>query len=249
MLDTHLKEMRELEDHYWWFVARRKLALTLLDQERLETPRLLDCGCGAGALLAELDVRGEAHGIDESAAAIEITRDRGFVRLVRSDVGHAPFEDGAFDAVTMLDVLEHVEEDQAALDETARLLRPGGVLVTTLPALGILWGSHDEALGHLRRYGPRRLREMLADAGLELQKLSFGLCLLFPVALVLRWFQRTFRRKGAPPATGLVRVPKWLNRVLIWSMDVENAMIRKVNLPVGVSLVAVARKPVHEIEK
>ncbi|HJN91456.1 MAG TPA: class I SAM-dependent methyltransferase, partial [Dehalococcoidia bacterium] len=151
MLDTQIHEMRELEDHYWWFVARRRIALALLDDAGLADPRMLDCGVGAGALLQKLGSRGTAFGIDIAQVAIDVCRGRGLERLVRSDVTDAPFRAESFDAAMLLDVLEHVEDDQAALDETVRLLRPGGVLVIAVPALKILWGVHDEALGHHRR--------------------------------------------------------------------------------------------------
>jgi hypothetical protein len=118
------------------------------------------------------------------------------------------------------------------------------VLIVTLPALDILWSAHDEALGHRRRYGAKRTREMLQAAGLRVERLSYGLFFLFPVALVARLVQRlTTRLRRHPPETGIIRVPGPLNRLLTGLMDLENALIRRVNLPIGVSLVAVARKP------
>lgn len=243
MLDTHLLEMRELEDHYWWFVARRRVALALLDDAGLTKPRLLDGGCGAGALLAELAQRGRAVGVDVSASAIALTRERGLEPIVQADLERLPLAAGAFDVVMLLDVLEHVRDDQQALNEAARVLRPGGLAIITLPALGFLWSAHDEALGHYRRYQPSRVRQMIADAGLAATRVSFGLFFFFPVAVVLRSWQRlVHRRRGGPPQTGIIRVPRWLNRLLVRFMDLENAILRRVNLPIGVSLVVVARK-------
>ncbi len=244
MLDAHLIEMRELEDHYWWFLARRRAVLALLDDAGLADPRLLDEGCGAGALLAELTTRGRAAGVDVSASAIALTGERGLRQLAQADLGALPFLSGTFDAVTLLDVLEHVPDDQKALNEAARVLRPGGLAIITLPALGFLWSSHDEALGHHRRYGPSRVRRMAAEAGLAVRRLSFGLFFFFPVAVALRSWQRVVhRRRGGPAQTGIIRVPGWLNRALIRVMDFENALLRRLNLPIGVSLVMVARKP------
>jgi len=244
MLRRHIEEMRELEDHYWWFVARRRLALGLLDDLGMETPTVLDGGCGAGALLAELAARGQAYGADLSAEAILTTRERGLQRLVQCDVQRAAFRSGAFDAVVLCDVLEHVDDDRLAVEEAARLLRPGGALILTLPALGLLWSSHDEALGHRRRYGRRGARRLVESAGLRVEKLSFGLSALFPLALVVRLLQRaTTRLRRAPPETGIIRVPAMANRALIALMDVENAVMRRVALPIGVSLAIVARKP------
>jgi SAM-dependent methyltransferase len=244
MLDEHISEMRELEDHYWWFVARRRLAIALLDDARLASPRILDGGCGTGALLAELAHRGKAYGADVAASAIEATRDRGLSGLVQCDIQQAPFVPAAFDAILVCDVLEHVEDDHQAVSEAARLLKPGGLLIIALPALRVLWSAHDEALGHWRRYAAREVRRMVEAAGLRVAKLSYGLFFLFPLALVARLVQRLLRRlRREAPQTGNVRVPGFVNRALIKLMDLENALIRRVNLPIGVSLVLVARKP------
>lgn len=244
MREGHLSEMRDLEDHYWWFIARRRLAVALLDDASTDTARLLDAGCGAGALLAELAARGHAVGIDVAAPAIAITARRGPYALAQADARDLPFQAGVFDAVMLCDVLEHIDDDARALMEAARVLRPGGVVIMTLPALNLLWSDHDEALGHHRRYHPADVSRMLRAAQLSVEKTSFGLFFLFPIALILRPLQRLFaRRRKRPPETGIIRVPGFLNRLLIGLMDVENALIRRINLPVGISLAAVARKP------
>jgi SAM-dependent methyltransferase len=250
MLGEHIQEMRALEDEYWWFVARRRLALRLLDDAGLTSPVILDGGCGAGALLAELASRGRAYGADISASAVQTTRERGLGGLVQCDIQHAAFRAGSFDAVVLCDVLEHVEDDRGAVAEAARLLRPNGVLVITLPALGLLWSSHDEALGHQRRYGKRGARELVESAGLTVERLSFGLAVLFPLALIVRALQRlTTHLRRRPPETGIIRVPARVNRALVALMDLENAVIRRANLPIGVSLALVARKPGDDVRR
>lgn len=247
MRPEHLLEMRDLEDHYWWFIARRRLALSLLDQAALPAQTILDGGCGAGALLAELATRGKAYGADISESAIRITRTRGLHNLVQCDIQRAAFASETFDAILLCDVLEHVPDDNQAIAEAARMLKPGGLLIMTLPALGLLWSSHDEALGHLRRYGKRGVRRMIESMGLRVKKVSFGLSFLFPVAVVVRLVQRltTFlgRRK---PETGIIRVPPFVNELLVRLMDLENAVIKRFNLPIGVSLVVVAEKKRRE---
>src|SRR5947208_349797 len=141
--------MRALEDWYWWFVARRSAALRFLaDYLPRETPvRILDAGCGTGALLEALrhDPGRESVGLDFAEAALQFCRQRGYDRLVRGDLEALPFADARFDAVTALDVLEHVPDDHAAAREIARVLRPGGVLVASVPAYRFLWSSHDVA--------------------------------------------------------------------------------------------------------
>ncbi|MGQ9730227.1 MAG: methyltransferase domain-containing protein [Candidatus Zipacnadales bacterium] len=243
MLDADLVEMRELEDQYWWFVARRRLVLALLDDAKPRSDCLLDGGCGTGAMLAELNHRGLAYGVDVSSAALKLCRERGLERLAQMDLQCLAFAAESFTAATLCDVLEHIENDRQALDEIARVLQPGGVLIATFPALNVLWSSHDEALGHRRRYNAHEVYQIFNAAGLTVEKLSYGLFFLFPVALVLRAGQRLLNRLRPRPArTGIIPIPRWLNRLIIGLMDLENAIIRRLNLPIGVSLVAVGRK-------
>jgi SAM-dependent methyltransferase len=243
MRETDLKQLRDLEDRYWWFVARRRLALALLDREGLTDARLLDCGCGGGALLAALSERGWEVGVDVAAAALALTRDRGLSRLVQSDAQAIALRSDTFDAATLCDVLEHVEDDDGALREVVRVLKPGGIVIASFPALGALWSGHDEALGHYRRYSGRRVRGMMREAGLCVERLSYGLFFLLPLALVLRPLQRLVQWMGGrQPRTGIIAVPEWANRCLLWLMDRENALIRRISLPIGVSIVVAARK-------
>jgi len=245
MRPEELLEMRELEDHYWWFVSRRRTVLRLLDRLDLGPyAELLDGGCGTGALLVELGSRGHAHGADVSRDALRLTAQRGAGRLVCSDLQQLAFRDGSFHVLLSADVLEHVEDDQRALAELGRVAKVGGHIIITVPALDILWGPHDEALRHRRRYSPRRLRALARGAGLEVKVLSYGLVLLFPLALLLRSAQRlSHRLRPRAPTTGIVALPPWANRLASWLMAQEERLVGRVPLPWGVSLVAVLRKP------
>jgi len=245
MRAEELLEMRELEDHYWWFVSRRRTVLRLLDRLRLGPfAELLDAGCGTGALLVELNRRGHAHGADVSREALRLTSARGAKRLVCSDIARLAFQDESFHAVLSADVLEHVEEDQQALAELRRVTKVGGHIVVTVPALDLLWGPHDEALHHRRRYSPQQLRALAHGAGLEVKMLGFGLFLLFPLALLLRSWQRlSHRLRPRAPTTGIVALPPWANAFASWVMAQEERLVGRVPLPWGVSLVAVLRRP------
>ena len=245
MRPSELTKMFELEDTYWWFVARRALVLALLARHRPsrgEAATLLDVGCGTGAMLAGLSAHGRAVGIDASEHALAYCRRRGHHDLVQARGESLPIADASADAVTALDLLEHIPEDGAAVKEFARVLRPGGVLIVTVPAGAWLWSEHDEALDHHRRYRSRRLRELLLEAGLVIERLSPLITLLLLPVAALRLLQR-LRRRPEGPRTALIVPSKLVNALLIRLLWLENQWLLRFNLPAGVSLMAVARKP------
>lgn len=229
--------MFETEGRYWWFVSRRRLARTLLAGCNPKG-RVLDLGCGTGAFLDELP--GDAVGLDFSPLALQFCRQRGLDGLVQGDAQRLPFRDGALGAVVSLDTLEHVPDDRAALAEIARCLAPGGALVLNVPAYRWLWGPHDVALMHCRRYTKREIVRRAREAGLSVERASYSVFLLFPVVVALRG--RDKLRRGEAEVR-LPRVPDWLNGLLVALMDAEAAVLRAVGLPWGSSIVLVARKP------
>lgn len=245
MRPSELDKMFELEDSYWWFVARRRLILTLLKRRPPATteskPVILDVGCGTGATLQGLSQYGRVVGLDSSRHALGRCRRRGQRELAQARGENLPIADASADVVTALDLLEHIPDDAAALREFARVLRPGGILLVTVPACPFLWSEHDEALDHLRRYRAARLRRIIADSGLLIERLSPLITfLLLPIAM-LRVLQRLRHRKSGPQ-TALIVPPKSVNSLLTKLLLLENRWLLRFNLPVGVSLMAVARK-------
>ncbi|MCC6402773.1 MAG: methyltransferase domain-containing protein [Fimbriimonadaceae bacterium] len=230
--------MRSLEDRYWWYVSRRGLARSLVVANGAPGCPLLDLGCGTGAFLAE---HGHgAVGLDFSPEAIECCRGRGLSRLVLADGSRAPFRDSSFGCVVSLDTIEHIADDRAAASEVARLLRPGGVFVVNVPAFTWLWGPHDVALHHRRRYTAKEVRRLLTGAGLEVRHLSYSVFFVFPAVLAVRMADKL--RRGA----ARVRMPNVgdpINGLLIRLMMMEARLSRLVPLPWGSSIIAVAVRP------
>jgi SAM-dependent methyltransferase len=245
--------MHAFEDWYWWFVARRQVALTFARDYRpdggrdgaswRQPLRVLDAGCGTGALLERLsqDPEEEVYGVDFSREALAFSHQRGQSRLVQGDLTALPFASDCFDMVTALDVVEHVERDVDALREICRVLRPGGVLLMSVPAYPFLWSSHDTALHHKRRYSAGMLAPRLAQAGLAIVKTTYLLAFLFPAIALFRVVDR-LRRHERRPRAHLVSIPPAINRLLIGLQEAELSVARRLSLPFGVSLFCVARK-------
>lgn len=240
--------MYEIETTYWWFVARRDLVREWIAADaraRGEKPgdwSVFDIGCGTGANGLMLEEFGRVHGTDMSQEALTLSRERGHSRLARCRIENLCFADDAFDAITALDMLEHVDDDLGGMKELYRVCKPGGTLLVTVPAYGFLWSEHDEALHHRRRYTASELRNKLSVSGFEVERISYFISFLFFPVLAMRFWQNLFKR-SVSPKTDLVLLPAFVNQCLIWLLAFERWMTRFINFPVGVSIICTARKP------
>jgi len=233
-----LDEHDRVEDVHWWFTARRRIVLDRLS--RLVPPApdrlVVEVGCGTGANLAALAARYRVLGIEPDAIAAERARQKSgapvLVGALPEAAGLIPAEAAA---VLCLDVLEHVAEDRAALAALAARLRPGAALLVTVPAGPGLFGAHDRALGHCRRYTRGELASKLGAAGFQVQFISYFNTLLLPPA----WLWRRLRGdRGARTDLALPWAP--VNWLLGPIFGFERLLLRLVRLPVGLSLIAEA---------
>jgi SAM-dependent methyltransferase len=236
------ERMYRLEDSYWWFVGRHHLVLTFLRNRYRDRKDLtiLDIGCGTGAMSQKLAAFGAVVSADFSPLALEFSRRRDLTRLCAADAMRLPFRDGSFDLIVALDILEHLPDDEAALREFQRVLKPGGRVIATVPAYQSLWSGHDVALMHFRRYVGSQVRDRFQKARLRVERLSYAMTLLFPVVWVVR---RLFGRGSKEPKASLVHVPGFFNKVLVGLLAGENALIRHVSLPFGVTVFCMAERP------
>jgi SAM-dependent methyltransferase len=238
------ERMYRAEDSHWWYAGMRAISFALLDAVLPSEPgaerRILDAGCGTGANLLQLARRGRACGVDLSPEALRLSRRRG-ASVARASLLALPFEAASFELVTAFDVLYHrwVEDDLRAARELARVLRPGGLLLVREPALRALRGAHDEAVLGRERYTRGRLVRLLEAAGLQVVRASYANTLLLPLAALRRGLDRLTGRHGSdvqePPAP--------LSWVFRRAMGLEARLVRHVSLPLGVSVVVLARRP------
>src|SRR5947209_5130832 len=239
-----MQAMLEVDEHHWWYRGRRKIVRAELD--RLPLPagaRVLDAGCGSGRTLQELTGYGEVSGIELDSDAAEVAASKGCGEVRVGRLEQLPWEDGTFDLITCLDVIEHTPDDTRTLAELRRVSKPGGWLLVTVPAYQALWSLHDVANHHYRRYGRRSLRRVAVEAGWNLRRLtSFNSVLLAPAAAV-RLAQRRRRIDGGyTPEVSLG--PAWLNSLLEMPLRAEARWLStERTLPVGLSLLAVLQNP------
>lgn len=235
-----LKWIADAEQVHFWFQGRQALVHSLISTH-VRTPgaRVLDLGCGTGSHARRLHRQGfEVVGLDRRPEGLREGRKQApEIGWVRADATALPFRSGSFDAVLMLDLLEHVPEEPT-LAELQRVLRPGGVIIGTVPAMQWLWSYRDDAAGHLRRYSRRRLRTACLTAGLDLAETRFYQCLLFPLVAA----SRLLGRKHAQTRDLEDHPHPLLNRCLGWITSLEVVAGRRVRWPIGSTLAFVCRR-------
>ena len=240
MDSTYVAAYSRLEADHWWWRARARIVSAELGAVAPEGgwTRALDVGCGAGTFLSELAGHArEVEGLEPTAALAATARDRGY--LVHPDQLEAFEPERPYDLVTMMDVLEHIEDSPTALRHLRRITSPGATLLLTVPAMPALWTSHDVINEHHRRYTRTTLSEELRDAGLVVESVRY----FFHWAAGAKLGQRgaEMLRSGAG---GTPRVPPApLNRALAWVSRIDARVGGGLRLPFGSSLLMVATSP------
>jgi SAM-dependent methyltransferase len=233
----------EMEGKHWWFVGRRKIIESFIKRVCGEIgkrrPRILDVGCGTGANLQMLANYGVAEGVDISPDALEFCRARGLSKVKLGPAEALPFEDASFDLVTGLDVVEHLDDDEAGLREMRRVLRPGGRAVLFVPAFMFLWGVQDDISHHRRRYTRGEINRAIEKAGLSVERSTYANITFFLPTLIGRLVMRVTGLK--PESEANINVSA-LNGMLGWILGAESWWLKRMGFPFGVSIVCVARR-------
>jgi len=236
-LQTH-----QAEDRHWWYRGRRTVLDDVIAGLGLASgARILDAGCGSGRNMIELAPYGTVTGIELSDVSVALARQRGAGEVVEGSVLEMPFAEDSFDLAVSLDVIEHLEDDLAALRELRRAVAPGGSLLVTVPAYQWLWSGHDEINHHHRRYTRRSLQRVAEQAGWHQARTTYFNSLLLPAAIVLRVLDRV-NTKTTESSLDLWIPPEPLNWLLERPLAIEAALIRRGGrIPAGLSLLAVFR--------
>lgn len=238
MDEPEYQKMYELEDNYWWFVGRRRILTGLLDRMKLDKQaNILDIGCGTGINFGYLQHYGMVTGLDMSQSAINFCWKRGFTNVVQGRAEDLNFENGTFDLITALDVLEHID-DNKALAQFHRVLKPDGYLLLNVPAFDFLWSKHDKAVGHKRRYTRKQLINTLQSNGFVVERVSFWNFFLFPPVAVIRLVKKLLNMRRKSDIEKLPGIVNWFLTVIL---NVEVWLLARINLPVGISLLCVAK--------
>lgn len=231
MDEEEIRKSAALEQRHWWYAERRSLVRRLV--RPLPPGRALDVGCGGGGNTQVLrDLGWQVSGLEHSPTAAAAARRRG-LPVVRGDARLLPFRDGSLDLVMSTDMWEHIDDDVAVAEETARVLRPGGRALVAVPCSMTLWSGHDVALGHVRRYERDELVARIEGAGLRVVDVSSWNVLLRPVARM--------RRRHNAGDSEMEQVHPVLNAALRATVAAER-LLPVGRLP-GISLVARAVKP------
>lgn len=234
--------MAEFDQRHWWYRARRDVLARLIETRIALPPGalILEVGCGTGHNLAMLGRFGRVDATEIDATARTMASGRLGHPVIDTPLpGLAGVGAGRYDLVAILDVLEHVEDDRAALVSMAAKLKPGGRILVTVPAHPWMWSAHDEVNHHKRRYTRRSLAAAVADAGLKLDMLSWFNSLLFPAAAAARLAGKLAGNKDSSDALP----PPPVNAMLESLFRLERYAIGRLPFPPGLSLAAIVSAP------
>jgi SAM-dependent methyltransferase len=244
MQPSEIDKMHRLEENHWWFQGKKLLVEQFVVSSCIRGGKFLDIGCGTGMFLKLFANYGNVFGVDVSAQALAYCREKvdADLRLAAGD--QLPFPDGSFSFVSLLDIIEHADDDLAVLKEAYRVCMPGGAVLVTVPAFRFLWSNHDVAHHHKRRYRLPELRRIGTEAGFTVERITYTNFFIFFPVLIKRTMLST-KHNGLE--SDLTETPALLNRMLLSLYRLEAFYLGKADFPWGVSLLMLIRKPVGTV--
>jgi SAM-dependent methyltransferase len=235
---------RTLWERHWWWRSREALLISTLERltATMTVERILDVGCGDGLFFPALERFGAVDGLEPDASLLADSPWRDRIKVGSLDESFQVAD--SYDLLLMLDVLEHIADDRAALDAAFRAMRSGAALVVTVPALAWLWSRHDEANEHYRRYSPNSLRTALASSGFVVESLRYFFAWTVG-PMILRKVLAPAEGKNVRGASDyeVAIPPAPINWLLTRFSTLEHELGRRWRWPIGSTLLAVARRP------
>jgi SAM-dependent methyltransferase len=231
----------KLEGVHWWFVGRRRIVDHLLSRLPLnQQTKILEIGCGTGGNLQLLSRYGQVFGVEMDEDARRLAKQRSSSPILPGSLPYdIPFPGDLFDFIILMDVLEHVKEDQESLLKVRERVRNEGYIVITVPAFQFLWSRHDDLHHHKRRYTKNSLYNLIQKAGYNIVFVTYFNTLLFPVIAIVRVIKNIFKINGEDD---LVMPLNIINEVLADIFSSERHLLSICSLPFGLSLLAIAKK-------
>ncbi len=231
--------MQKTEHVHWWFVSRRRILAKILNShlKPMDNRTVLEIGCGTGGNLQVLSRFGALSAMELDDSALKWAKEK---KLCTVKKGSLPFDipfENRFDLVCMLDVLEHIEDDERSLAEVRKILNPEGHLLLTVPAFDFLWNDNDVVNHHVRRYSKNKLVERLRQSGYQVKYCTYFNTFLFPMALANIFFNKIFNRKSG---SGAVLPSKIVNHIFKIIFTSERVFLPNLSFPLGVSLLVFA---------
>ncbi len=237
MQAAHLEELIELEDSYWWHVAKRELCQNLLRRYCPPPGKLVEGGTGSARNLQVFREMGyDVQGFDVMPEAVDAAGERGLDVRLHDLATPWPVEPESLRAIVLLDVIEHIADPIAVLSQVRAALAPGGAAIVTVPAYQWLFSDWDTALGHYRRYTRSMLKSQAIQAGLTVRRLTHWNAFTLPAAMMIRGCQKILPQ-GRPAE--FPRVSPLTNRMLLGCASAERWMLDRVQVPCGLSVVGV----------
>lgn len=244
MRDEAYDTFYKLDMTHWYPSGRRRILQDIIATRVAKPGRIADIGCGTGANFDMLAGFAPVVGIDFHPPAVAYCRLRNLNCTTVAGLPNLPFPDGAFDLVCAFDVIEHVDDDAAAVKELLRICKKGGTLLLTVPAYNWLWSKHDEANEHKRRYNRSMLRHLFVGAPADVLKLSHYNIFMAPPIIVIRLLGKLKDKltNNHEAKLDLAETPGPINRLLLAIFSFERFLLRRINLPAGISVMCLARK-------
>jgi len=246
MNEKLLEYFNDIEKHHWWWEGRREILRQELSHRK--KLKVLDIGCGTGETMSFVKSflkNPDVIGVDNSQVAVNFATKRGH-KVIKVNALKLPFEDNSFDVILILDVIEHIKDDRELLSEAKRVLRPGGKIIVTAPALQFIWSQHDTGQGHQRRYTRHMMRNLADSCRLEITRLTYFNFFLSPAIIVIRLLSRLpiFGKLGEYDSDLNFKIAKgnFLNSLLRLIFVTEIKLMKYVSFPIGISVCAVLRK-------